>query len=124
MPEDLRDVIAALDGLVESPSMFKDDLAYWVNGKEIAHFESADLIEIRLTREVIRRRRQQLKGDPRVDLRYSGSDWITVQISSPDDMALVLELVEDAAIAHRPPPGVTPEPPPTGPDLERRRRFH
>ena len=22
-----------------SPSTFKDDLAYWVNGKEIAHFE-------------------------------------------------------------------------------------
>lgn len=124
MIEGLRDVIAAVDGVVESPSMFKDDLAYWVNGQEIAHFESADLIEIRLTREVIRRRRQQFKGDPRVDLRYSGSDWITVHFLSPDDRALVMELVEDAATAHRPPPGVTPEPPPTGLDLERRRRFH
>ncbi|MGQ0849628.1 MAG: luciferase domain-containing protein [Actinomycetota bacterium] len=124
MTEHLRDLIASLDGVAESPSMFRDDLAYWVNGKEIAHFESADLIEIRLTREVIRRRRAQLKGDPRVDLRYSGSDWVSVRLSSPAVRALVMELVEDAANAHRPLPGVTPEPPPTGPDLERRRRFH
>jgi len=81
--------------------MFKDDLAYWINGKEIALFESTDLIEIRLTREVVRRRRQEFKGDPRVDLRYSGSDWITVRFSTPHDRALVMELVEGAAAAHR-----------------------
>jgi hypothetical protein len=46
----LRDAIAALDGVDESPSMFKDDLAYWLHGKEIAHLEDEDLIEIRLTR--------------------------------------------------------------------------
>ncbi|MGH8946943.1 MAG: luciferase family protein [Acidimicrobiia bacterium] len=124
MIEGLRNDIAAVDGVIESPSMFKDDLAYWVNGKEIAHFESADLIEIRLTREVIRRRRQQLKGDRRVDLRYIGSDWITVRFLSTDDRALVMELIEEAATAHRPAPGATTKPPPTGPDLERRRRFH
>jgi hypothetical protein len=68
----LREAIAALDGVVESPSMFKDDLAYWVHGKEIAHFETRDLIEIRLTRSVIRERRDVLKADSRIDLRYSG----------------------------------------------------
>jgi hypothetical protein len=124
MTEFLRDAMAALDGVVESPSMFKDDLAYWVHGKEIAHFEPQNLIEIRLTREVIRRHQEELKGDPRVDLRYSGSDWITVAFSSPDDRVFVLELIEEAAAAHRPPPGVTLKRPPTGPELERRRRFH
>jgi hypothetical protein len=120
----LRDAIAALDGVVESPSMFKDDLAYWVHGKEIAHFETRDLIEIRLTRSVIRERRDVLRADSRIDLRHSGSDWINVRFSSPVDIDFVLELVEAAAAAHRPPPGVTPDLPPTGPDLERRRRFH
>jgi hypothetical protein len=124
MIDGLRDAIAALDGVVESPSMFKDDLAYWVHGKEIAHFEHADLIEIRLTRSVVRERRDALEADPRVDLRYSGSDWITVRFSSPDDTHVVLDLVEAAAEAHRAPSGVTPDPPPTGADLERRRRFH
>jgi hypothetical protein len=60
MIDTLRDAITALDGVVESPSMFKDDLAYWVHGKEIAHFEDADLIEIRLTRSVVRERREVL----------------------------------------------------------------
>ena len=124
MIEVLRNALATLDGVVESPSMFKDDLAYWVHGKEIAHFEGDDLIEIRLTREVIRSHRQELRSDPRVDLRYSGSDWIAVVFSLSDDRAFVVELVEEAAAAHRPPPGVTPKPPPTGPELERRRRFH
>lgn len=124
MIETLRDAMTELDDVVESPSMFKDDLAYWVNGKEIAHFEANGLIEIRLTRAVIRERRGELKVDPRVDLRYSGSDWIVVCYSSPQDLPFVVDLVEEAAAAHRPPPGVTPNPPPTGPDLERRRRFH
>jgi hypothetical protein len=39
-------------------------------------------------------------------------------------MNVVLDLVEAAADAHRAPPGVTPDLPPTGPDLERHRRFH
>lgn len=119
----LRDSIVALDGVVESPSMFKDDLAYWVHAKEIAHFENRDLIEIRLTRSVIRDRRDVLKSDSRINLR-SGSEWITVRFSSPADMEFVLDLVEAAAAAHRPPPDVTPNPPPTGPDLKRRRRVH
>ena len=48
MIDTLREAITALDGVIESPSMFRDDLAYWVHGKEIAHFEDAELIEIRL----------------------------------------------------------------------------
>ena len=124
MVEALRDVIAAIAGVVESPSMFKDDLGYWVHGKEIVHFEDEDLIEIRLTRDVIRERREELRGDPRVTLRYSGADWVTVRFSEPEDVTLVVGLIEDAADAHRAPSGVTPDPPPTGSELERRRRFH
>jgi hypothetical protein len=124
MIDSLRDAIAALDQVVESPSMFKDDLGYWVHGKEIAHFEGHGVIDIRLTRSVVRERREVLRDDPRVDLRYPGSEWIAVRFTSPADLALVLHLVEAAAEAHRAPPGVTPDPPPTGPDLERRRRFH
>lgn len=125
MTQDLRDAMAALEGVAESPSMFKDDdLAYWVHGREIAHFEGAGVVDIRLTRGVIRSRRQALVADHRVDLRDSGSDWVTVRFSLPEDRGFLLELVEEAAAAHRPPPGVTPDPPPTGPELERRRRFH
>jgi hypothetical protein len=37
--EVLRNSLADFNGVVESPSMFKNDLGYWVHGNEIAHFE-------------------------------------------------------------------------------------
>jgi len=40
------------------------------------------------------------------------------------DFAFLAELAERAAAAHRAPDGTSAEPPPTGNDLERRRRFH
>ena len=124
MTDALRSALCGIAGVVESDSMFKDDLAYWVNGKEIAHFESDRVIEIRLTRPVISEHRADLRADQRVDLRRSGSDWIEVLFTTSEDSHFVLELVELAAAAHRVPPGATPAPPPTGAELERRRRFH
>jgi hypothetical protein len=104
--------------------MFGHGTAFWVNGKEIAHFEADALIEIRLTRVVIRERRAALKEDSRVVLRPSGTDWITVRFKTPDDVDFVSELVSRAEEAHRSSPGTSPRPPPTGADLERRKRFH
>ena len=119
----LRSALADIDGVVESDSAFQDGPAYWVNGKEIAHFEGPT-IDIRLTREGIRQRRPQLKADPRVHLRRSGSDWLEVTVASSDDDDFVIDLVQAAAAAHRAPPGTLAEPPPGGSDLARRRRFH
>jgi Luciferase len=104
----LRDAIAAIDGVIEAPSRYKDSLAFWVNGKEIAHFESDDALDIRLTRAVIRSHRAELKASPGVELRPSTSDWITVRTCDPER---VLRLVELAAAAHRAPPGQIPAPP-------------
>lgn len=124
MRDRLRAVIAAIDGVVESESMFKDDLAFWVNGKEIAHFESDGSLDVRLTRAVVRQHRAELRADPRVRLRSSSSDWITVEADGPDALELVRNLVRWAAEAHRAPLGAIPDPPADGVDLARRRRFH
>jgi hypothetical protein len=120
---DLPAKLAGIDGVEASESVFKDGLGYWVNGKEIAHFESDSVIDIRLTRAAITRRRAELRADGRVRMRPGSSDWLAVEIHGPPDEAFVLELVEAAAAAHRATAG-TPAPPPTGPDLDRRRRFH
>jgi hypothetical protein len=128
MPQDLRASLAAqlrrIHGVAESPSMFGPENAFWCNGKEIAHFEGADAIDLRLTRPVIRELRAVLRNDPRVGLRTAGSDWIEVHLSSTDDVAFVVELAERAAQAHRAVRGETPKAPPVGSDLERRRRLH
>ena len=113
-----------IKGVVESESMFGNGDAYWVNGKEIAHFEDDATVEVRLTKGLIRERRAELKADPRVRLRPSGADWLTIKVEVADDAAFVEELVTWASQAHQPPSGAAPKPPPTGAELRRRQRFH
>ncbi len=109
--------------MLESPGIFSEEDAYWVNAKEIAHFHDGDL-ELRLTRPVISAYRKRLLADDRIERRAPSSDWILVRCRSPRDILLVRELAELAAAAHGPPPGIPPELPPTGAALARRRRFH
>ena len=120
----LRDALAGIDGVVESESAFQDGLACWVNGTEIAHFEGEHAIDLRLTRGQIRARRDQLRADPRVILRSSSSDWLTVEFRSAADEAFVIELARAAAAAHRPTDGSPARLPPTGGALARRKHFH
>jgi hypothetical protein len=120
----LHQRLTRLQGVTVGESMFGNGEAFWVNGREIAHFEAHHVIEVRLTKAAIRERRPELKADTRVVLRPSGADWITVQIAGPEDIGFVVGLVVVAEEAHRPPEGVAAKPPPTGSDLERRRRFH
>lgn len=114
--------LTAITDVVESDSMFTDGLALWVNGKEIAHLHH-DHLEVRLTRSVIRAR-PDLTEPPFVSRRTPSSDWVIIELEATESQDLALAAVSAAAYAHSPPPGTTPAPPPTGADLERRRRFH
>jgi hypothetical protein len=116
--------LCQIDGVIEGESAFKDGPALWVNGKEIAHFESEHAIDLRLTRAEIRARRAELRADPRVSLRSASSDWITIEFAGPADDAFVRGLAETAAAAHRPSDGGPARLPPTGADLARRKHFH
>jgi Family of unknown function (DUF5519) len=120
---DLAGRLASLPGVEQSESMFGHGLAFWANGKEVAHFEGPGVIEVRLTKQRIRERRPAFGQDRRVVLRPSGAEWITVRFEEAD-WDFVTELVAEAEAAHRPPPGVLPASPPTGADLERRARLH
>jgi Family of unknown function (DUF5519) len=124
MSDRLRDALCQLGDVVESESAFKNDLAFWVNGKEIAHFEGEHALDVRLTRAQISARRADLRADPRIVLRSGSSDWLTVGFHSLDDERFAADLVEIAAAAHRAPAGTTVKPPPGSADLARRRRFH
>ncbi len=124
MSDRLLHQLCQIDGVIESESAFKDGPALWANGKEIAHFEGERAIDLRLTRAEIRARRADLRADPRVSLRSSSSDWITVEFSGLRDEAFVRELTEIAAAAHQPRDGGPGRLPPAGADLARRRHFH
>ena len=111
MDEELADRVAGVEGVVESRSQFKDVPAFWVNGTEIAHLETDDRLDVRLTRRLISLAREQLRDDPAVELRRNSADWLTVDLSVPGGADRALELVEQAAAAHRALPGQTPRPP-------------
>ena len=119
-----RRLLLAIDGVVESGSAFTEDDAFWVNGKQVAHFRDDGLMQLRLTRAVISEQRSRLRADPRIELRPGASDWVQVRLTKTSDLALLAELAEVAAAAHRPAPGVMAAPAPVGAALERRRRFH
>ena len=121
---EIASCIMSVDGVTLSPSGLGDADAYWVNGKEIAHFDESTVIDLRLTRTAIRARRPELKADPRVELRPSTSDWLELRVRGRDDLQWLRSLVEVAAQAHRAPGGEVPKEPPVGAELERRRRFH
>jgi hypothetical protein len=123
MTEDLAAELCRIGGVVAGASAFKAGPGFWVGGKEIAHFEDEHVIDLRLTQAEIRARRAELRADPRVRLRASSSDWVTIEFASPADEQFVLALAEAAAAAHRPADG-SARPPPAGADLARRRRFH
>ena len=117
--------LGTIDGFAEGSSIFSNDdtdLAYFVNGTQVANIVG-DKLGLRLTRKVISAHRPRLKAHAGIDLRRSGSDWVIVDLAATD-LDLVMELADLAAAAHRPPRGVTVKPPPTGPELDRRRRFH
>lgn len=120
----VRAALLSIEGVVESPGIFGAGDAFWVNGKQIAHFGDEDALELRLTRRGISARRTALKAESRVTLRSGSSDWITVRAGATNDVELVAELAELAAAAHRPAAGTASKPPPEGPALERMRRFH
>jgi hypothetical protein len=116
--------LRGIDGVIASESAFGPGDAFWCNGKEIVHFDSDDVVDIRLTRHVIRELRPTLRDDARVEFRKSTSDWIEVHVASSADVDFAIELAERAAGAYRARAGEMAKPPPVGADLERRRRFH
>jgi hypothetical protein len=116
------DRCAGLDHAVIGEGAFGPGPAVWVGKREIAHFDDEFTLDVRLTKPVIRARRSELAADGRARLRSSSSDWLEVGIASEADVDFALLLVRDAVAANlsTAPPGV----PPTGAELERRRRFH
>jgi hypothetical protein len=111
-----------LDHVAVGESAFGSGPALWVGKREVAHLDDESTLDVRLTRPVIRARRAELAADERIRLRSGRSDWLEVRVTGKQDAEFALELIRDAVEANLPtaPPGL----PPTGIELERRRRFH
>jgi luciferase-like monooxygenase len=74
--------------------------ALWLGQVEVGHCHK-DQADIRLTRQVVRELGDELRGDARIDLRRSGSDWILVRLRRTQDVDRALELLRRALRATR-----------------------
>ncbi len=92
---------ARLRGVTLRQSKFRGHgEALWLGKVEIGHCHN-DQADIRLTRQVVRELGDELRGDARIDLRRSGSDWILVRLRRTADVDRALELLRRAARATR-----------------------
>lgn len=89
--------LLALPGMEGGKSRWQEEEAVWYRGKEILHFDQPDLVDLRLGRKAIKAYREARLDDPRVKLRGQ-SDWINVQLESPEDVDFIVELVTDILI--------------------------
>ncbi len=112
----------ALPGAELGDAVFSEGVALWAGQREIAHAHGESNVEIRLTKDGIRAHRVELRADGRVTLRKNASDWLEFEIADERDETDAFELVRTAITLN----ALTAKPglPPTGADLERRRRFH
>lgn len=69
--------------------------ALWAAGREVAHCHDGN-VDVRLTREVVRELRDELRADARIDLRGPGFDWILVRVRHARDIGRALELLRRA----------------------------
>jgi hypothetical protein len=117
----LVSAILEVRGVEEAPSQFSAVPALWIDGREFVNLHPG-IVHIRLTRKTISAMRAALKQDSRIDLR--STDWITVQLGSAKDLAVVLDLARAAAEANRARRGERARASPTDRELARRRRTH
>jgi hypothetical protein len=122
MKAELFERVREIPGAVVSEGAFAPGDAVWVGRREIAHVDADGALDVRLTKAVIRARREEFRSDPRIRLRAGPSDWIEVSVVSPEDIDFAVDLVKEAIAANV--STAQAGAPPTGTELERRRRFH
>jgi hypothetical protein len=92
--------LGALPGVTQRPSRYGDSSSHYVGDREIAHFHGDDRMDVRLTKELIRERKAEGALDPRVRTRGPSAEWATVPVIETRDLALAVDLVEEAVRAN------------------------
>jgi Luciferase len=92
--------LTEVPGVIRRRSRHGDSLSYYVGEREIAHFHGDERMDVRLTKELIRQRKTERSLDPRVRTRGPSAEWVAVSVTGAQDIALALELVEEAVRAN------------------------
>ena len=98
--QELEQRLAALPGVVRRPSRYGHGVSYFTRGREIAHFHGDTRMDVRLTKEEIRLRKEGRTLDPRIRTRGPSAEWAEVHVETESDIAFAVALVEDAVRAN------------------------
>ena len=98
--DELERRLAEIPGVIRRPSRKGHGHTYSVGDREIAHFHGDQRLDVRLTREWIRRRVSERPFDERVHTRGPSADWVAVSVVGDQDLTLALSLVGEAVRAN------------------------
>jgi Family of unknown function (DUF5519) len=92
----LASALLEREGVTERRSRFGHKVAFYRGGREFLHLHRDREADVRLGRDRIRERHDELGARPGVRLRESGSsDWVIVALEQEEDVDFVLGLVDD-----------------------------
>jgi len=94
--KDLEKRIIELPGVEQRPSRYGHGASYFTGGREIAHFHGETRMDVRLTKEEIRLRKEEGTLDPRIRTRGPSAEWAEVHVETESDIPFAVGLVEDA----------------------------
>lgn len=97
MIDQLFGVLTKLPEVSEAPSSWGGARALVIDGREFLHARDDGLLDVRLTRKLIR----ALDEDDRLIFRRGSSDWVWIKADRPDDLHFVLGLARCALAANR-----------------------
>jgi hypothetical protein len=87
--------VRLLPGVEETRSRWGEGTAFGIDGHEFFHCERDGLLDIRMTRRLIRD-----LDDDRVVYRPGSSDWVWLTVESPEDVSFAVELARRARAAN------------------------
>ena len=90
--DDLTKLIGDLPGIECRASRWSDQPAFFLGGREVAHLHDGNVVDIRLTRAVIRKLGLREQKDGGMVLRGS-SDWAEYSFARRADLERALVLV-------------------------------
>jgi hypothetical protein len=92
--------LGGIPGLTARPARRGSGFEYTVGDREVAHFHGERRMDVRLGRTAIALRKSLGGFDRRVRTRGPSADWVAVELSGVDAVALVRALV--AELVRRP----------------------
>jgi hypothetical protein len=89
----VQNLLAEINGLDERASIVAGGSALFYNDKEIAHFHSDNEVDVRLTKQLIKREALSHPTDSKVHPnRAASSQWMELRFHKTTDIAKIVRL--------------------------------